>query len=255
MKTIQRLPDNYQPTPDSLKDRVILITGAGDGIGRAAARAYAAHGATVILLGKTQGKLEQVYDEIVADGLPEPLILPMDLQYLTAEAADALAESIEQEFGRLDGLLHNASLLGSLTPLADYSPERFSQVMQVNVHAAFLLSHKLLPLMKKSPAANVIFTSSSVGRKGRAFWGAYAISKFATEGMMEVMADELEGVCNVRVNAINPGATRTRMRTAAYPGENPNDNPPAEAHMPLYVYLMSDDSAPISGASFDAQPK
>lgn len=255
MKAIDTLPANYRAAPDCLNQRTILVTGAGDGIGRAAARAYAAHGATVILLGKTQGKLEQVYDEIIAAGHSEPLILPVDLQYLTAEGAEAIATSIAQEFGHLDGLLHNAALLGSLTPVADYSPERFQQVMQVNVHAAFLLSHALLPLLKKAPHASMIFTSSSVGRQGRAFWGAYAVSKFATEGLMETLADELDGICQVRVNAINPGATRTRMRTAAYPGENPNDNPPAEAHMPLYLYLMNDDSAEVSGRSFDAQPK
>lgn len=247
------LPAGYQPSVALLKGRVILVTGAGDGIGRAAARSFAAHGATVILLGKTAGKLEQVYDEIVADGCPEPLILPLDLQYLTADSARSIADTIEQDLGRLDGLLHNAALLGSVTAIANYSPERWQQVMQVNVHAAFLLTQALLPLLTQAPDASIVFTTSSVGRKGRAFWGAYAVSKFAVEGMMETLADELEGVSTVRVNAINPGATRTRMRAAAYPGENPAIRPTADSLMPLYLYLMSADSNGISGYSFDAQ--
>ena len=130
---------SWQPRPLLLAERVILVTGAGDGIGRAAARSFAAQGATVILLGKTQGKLEQVYDEIVAAGGPEPIITPLDLQYLTPDMAHELAETIDRETGRLDGLLHNAALLGSITSIEDYSPDRWQQVMQVNLHAAFLL--------------------------------------------------------------------------------------------------------------------
>lgn len=255
MKEISTLPAGYQPNEKLLEGRVILVTGAGDGIGRAAARSFASHGATVILLGKTQGKLEQVADEITAADHPEPLILPLDLQYLTPDTAQEIASIIETDLGRLDGLLHNAALLGSIAPIADYSAERWQQVMQVNVHAAFLLTKSLLPLLKQAENASIVFTTSSVGRQGRAFWGAYAVSKFAVEGLVQTLADELEDVSNVRVNAINPGATRTRMRAAAYPGEDPNTRPPAESLMPLYLYLMSNDSRGVSGKSFDAQPK
>lgn len=254
MHNLSTLPAGYQPSSKLLEDRVILVTGAGDGIGRAAARAFAAHGATTILLGKTQGKLEQVYDEIVAGGDPEPLILPLDLQYLTPDSARELADTIEQELGRLDGLLHNAALLGSMTAIADYSPDRWQQVMQVNVHAAFLLTQALLPLLKQAPDASIVFTTSSVGRQGRAFWGAYAISKFAVEGLVQTLAQELDQVSPVRVNAINPGATRTRMRATAYPGENPETRPTADSLMPLWLYLMGPDSTGVTGRSFDAQP-
>ena len=233
MKSIHTLPAGYSPRTDLLAERVILVTGAGDGIGRAAAHSFAAHGATVILLGKTQEKLEWVYDEILAAGHPEPMILPLDLQYLTPDTAQAIADTIGEELGRLDGLLHNAALLGTVTPIADYSPERWQQVMQVNVHAAFLLTKTLLPLLTQAPDASILFTTSSVGRQGRAFWGAYAVSKFAVEGMMETLADELEEVTRVRVNAINPGGTRTRMRAAAYPGENPNTRPAADSLMQI----------------------
>jgi NAD(P)-dependent dehydrogenase (short-subunit alcohol dehydrogenase family) len=160
---------------------------------------------------------------------------------------------IENEFGRLDGLLHNASILGPRTPLEQLSGDNFMRVMHVNVNAMFMLSSTLLPLLKLSEDASVAFTSSSVGRKGRAYWGAYAVSKFATEGLMQVMADELDGIANVRANSINPGATRTAMRAQAYPGENPATRPLPEEIMPLYLYLMGPDSKGVNGQAFDAQ--
>jgi len=126
-------------------------------------------------------------------------------------------------------------------------------VMQVNVNATFMLTSALLPLLKLSSDASVVFTSSSVGRKGRAYWGAYAVSKFATEGLMQVLADEVDGVAPVRANSINPGATRTDMRAQAYPGENPASNPLPEAIMPVYLYLMGPDSSGVNGQAFDAQ--
>lgn len=247
------LPPDWQARPDLLADRVILVTGAGDGIGRAAAKTFARHGATVILLGKTTGKLEQVYDEIMDAGHPEPMMLTLDLQYLDPDSANELAEQIQQSFGRLDGLLHNAALLGSLTTVQDYSPERWQQVMQVNFHASYLLTRALLPLMRDAPDASILFTSSSVGRRGRAFWGAYAVSKSAVECLAQVLADELVTVTPVRVNTVNPGGTRTRMRAAAYPGENPDTRPTADSLMPLWLYLMGPDSIGISGETFDAQ--
>ncbi len=243
---------NYTAPADLLKDRIILVTGAGRGIGAQAARTYAAHGATVLLLGKTEKRLNAVYDEIVAAGHSEPVVIPLDLEKATQEAYDELAAMIESEFGHLDGLLHNASILGPRTPLEQLSGENFAKVMQINVNAMFMLNSAMLPLLRLSKAASVIFTSSSVGRKGRAYWGAYAVSKFATEGLMQVMADEMEGTA-IRANSINPGATRTDMRARAYPGENPDNNPTPAEIMPLYLYLMGDDSAEISGQALNAQ--
>lgn len=243
----------YQAPSDLLTGRVILITGAGDGIGRAAAIAYAQHGATVILLGRTGKKLEAVYDEIVALGYPQPLLHPLDLELATPEEYQQLADAIEEQFGRLDGLLHNASILGKRTPIAAYDPSTWCQVMHVNVTAAFLLTQVLLPLLEKSASASVIFTSSGVGRKSRAFWGAYAVSKFATEGLMQTLADELDGVGPIRVNCINPGATRTRMRAQAFPAEDIKTNPRPEEIMPTYLYLMGADSSSVNGQSLNAQ--
>ncbi|GAA5525363.1 putative oxidoreductase YciK [Microbulbifer aestuariivivens] len=244
---------NYTPAPDLLKDKIILVTGAGDGIGRTAARTYAAHGATVILLGRTTAKLEAVYDEIEEAGGPQPAIFPMDLNEAKIDAFEHFAEAVEQEFGRLDGLLHSAGVLGQRTPIANYHFATWEQVMRVNVNAAFGLTKALLPLLEESPAGSIIFTGSSVGLKGRAFWGAYSVSKFATEGLMQVLADELDGVSNIRVNSINPGATRTNMRAAAYPAEDPRTVTRAEDIMPTYLYLMGDDSRGVSGKQFNAQ--
>lgn len=243
----------YSASPDLLKNRVIVVTGAGRGIGEAAAKAYAAHGATVLLLSKNEDNLNRVYDEVEAAGWPQPVVIPFNLETALPHQYDELAATIEREFGRLDGLLHNASIVGPRTPIEQLSGDNFMRVMQVNVNAAFMLTSTLLPLLKLSEDASVIFTSSSVGRKGRAYWGGYAVSKFATEGLMQVLADELDGSGSVRSNSINPGATRTDMRAKAYPGENPAVNPlPAEI-MPIYLYLMGPDSKGINGQAMDAQ--
>ncbi|WP_043315873.1 YciK family oxidoreductase [Microbulbifer sp. HZ11] len=243
----------YQAPADLLKEKVILITGAGDGIGRVAAKTFAAHGATVILLGRTVPKLEAVYDEIEAAGGAKPAILPVDLSEVRWEELEYLAQGVDQEFGRLDGLLHNAGALGQRTPMANYHYATWQQVMQINVNAAFGLTKAMLPLLEESKAGSVIFTGSGVGLKGRAYWGAYAVSKFATEGMMQTLADEVDGVSNIRVNSINPGATRTNMRAAAYPAEDPASVTTPEDIMPTYLYLMGDDSVGVNGKQFNAQ--
>lgn len=243
---------DYTAPADLLKDRIILVTGAGRGIGAEAARNYAALGATVLLLGKTEKRLNAVYDEIVAAGHPEPVVIPLDLEKASQEAYQELAAMIEAEFGHLDGLLHNASILGPRTPLEQLAGDNFAKVMQINVNAMFMLNSAMIPLLRLSKDASVIFTSSSVGRKGRAYWGAYAVSKFATEGLMQVMADELDDT-TIRANSINPGATRTDMRAHAYPGENPLNNPTPAEIMPLYLYLMGPDSSGVTGQAFNAQ--
>lgn len=244
----------YQIADNSLKDRVILVTGAGDGIGRQAAISYAAHGATVILLGRTVAKLEAVYDEIESLGYPQPAIIPLDMMGATKQHYIDMVETIEGQFGCLDGVLHNAGLLGVLSPFDQLGEDTYDEVMQVNVKAQFLLTQAVLPLVKKSQDGRIVFTSSTVGHQGRAFWGAYAISKFATEGMMQVLADELANT-NVRVNAINPGGTRTGMRAKAFPAEDPNLLKTPADIIPLYLYLMGPESKDVNGQCIDAQPK
>ena len=243
----------YKPGLNHLEKRIILVTGAGDGIGKAVAIGAAKSGATVILAGRTVAKLEQVYKLIIEAGGPEPSIYPVDLAGATAKDYDDLGVLIDEQFGRLDGLLHNAAILGLRSPLTNYSSELWSKVIQVNLTAQFQMTQRLMTVLEKSQDASVIFTTSGVGRVGKAFWGAYAVSKFAIEGMVQTWASEVEGLGSVRINAINPGATRTNMRAQAFPGENPNDLKTPEDILPAYLYLLGQDSIGVNGQSIEAQ--
>jgi NAD(P)-dependent dehydrogenase (short-subunit alcohol dehydrogenase family) len=238
---------------NALSDRVILITGAGAGIGRAVAIECARQGAKVILLGKTIKKLEKVYDEITELGKHNPAIYPLDLAGAHEKDYEQLADVIKKEFGHLDGLLHNASVLGALTPIAMYDAAMWQKVMHVNVTAAFVMTKALLPLLLKSQDASVVFTSSSVGRKGRAYWGAYSASKFATESLMQTLADEYENNKIIRFNSINPGATHTGMRLSAFPAEDKSKIAKPDDLVNAYVYLLSSESQEANGQMFDAQ--
>jgi len=243
---------DYSIKNNALTNKVILVTGAGDGIGRQAAISYAQHGASVILLGKTVAKLEAVYDEIVAANYPQPAIIPLDLKGATEQHYIDMADTINQQYQRLDGVLHNAAILTVLSPFEQVEQSSFDDVMQVNVKAPFLITKALLPLLKKMPHSSIVFTSSGVGKKGRAYWGPYAISKFATEGMMQTLSDELDNT-GVRVNSINPGATRTQMRARAYPGEDASLLKSPQEIIAPWLYLMADESIGTTGQSIDAQ--
>ena len=245
---------SYQAASDALTDKVILVTGAGDGIGKEAALTFARYGASVILLGKTVAKLTAVYDQIVANGGKEPAIIPLDLKGASARHYRDMAATIKAEFGKLDGVLHNAGILGVLSPFEHIDLASWQDIMQVNVTSTMLMTQALMPVLRLAPHASVVFTSSGVGRKGRAFWGPYAVSKFATEGLMQIIADEYDN-SSIRVNCINPGATRTTMRSKAYPGEDVKLLKTPADLMWLYLYLMSDDSIGVTGKSLDAQPK
>ena len=247
------LPDQWRPQANMLAEKTLLITGAGDGIGKAAALSFARHGAEVLLLGRTEAKLEAVYDTIIAEGGTVPGIIPTDLAKVSHDDLIALAGELANSIPKLDGLLHNASILGDRKPLAQTSAALWHQIMQVNVNAAFMLTQALLPMLEQAPLASVVFTSSGVGRQGRAFWGGYAVSKFATEGLMQVLADELGETSNIRVNSLNPGAVNTAMRRTAYPAEPPQTNPSPEALMQHWLFLMSDDSRNINGEALSAQ--
>jgi NAD(P)-dependent dehydrogenase (short-subunit alcohol dehydrogenase family) len=247
-------PRRITPGPRELEDRVIAITGASDGIGRAVALASARHGARLILLGRNQRKLEGVLGEIKALGAaPEATVAVLDLAKALAADYDRLAAAVLERFGRLDGLLHNAGDLGTLSPIEHYDVPTWCRVMHVNVTAAFALTQVLLPALKSSADASILFTTSGVGRRGKAYWGAYAVSKFAIEGLTQVLAQELEGITSIRVNALNPGPARTRMRRQAYPAEDIEKLPePRELTAP-YLALLGPASRGITGGSFDAQ--
>ncbi len=242
----------YQIQNDCLKNKTILVTGAGDGIGRQAALTYAQLGATVILLGKTVAKLEAVYDEIINQGGAEPAIIPLDMKGATKQNYIEMSETIAQQFGQLDGALLNAAILGELTPFTHIHEQTWKDVMQVNVTAQYLLAQALIPTMQKATNASLVFISSGVGSQGKAFWGPYSVSKFATEGLMQVIADEFENT-TLRTNAINPGATKTNMRASAYPAEDKDTLTTVEQIMPLYVYLMADDSKDVNAQVLKAQ--
>ncbi|VUD56679.1 putative oxidoreductase YciK [Thalassocella blandensis] len=246
---------HYQAPEKLLQDKIILVTGAGDGIGKVAALSFAQHGATVVLLGRTLSKLERVYDEIESLGGPQPAIFPMNLEGAGEHEYQAMHDTLNEEFGRLDGILFNAAQLGPRTPIANYAFSEWQKVLQVNVTSPFLMVKSMLPLLNQSQSASILFTGSSVGRTGRAYWGGYAVSKAATENLMQILADEYESSSHIRVNSINPGAVRTKMRATAYPAENPGTVTDPHSIMNRYLYLMGDDSRAVNGQQFDAQPK
>src|SRR5579871_1230169 len=244
---------DYQAPKDLLKGRVILVTGAGDGIGRAAAKSCAAHGAVVVLISKTIKKLEATYDALVAAGAPKPGIYPMDLMGAKYKDYEDLVGVLDKEYGRLDGLLHNAGILGERSPIEHHEVHIWQQVLQVNLTAPFMLSKACLELLYKSKDASVIFTSSGVGRKPRAYWGAYAVSKAGIENLSATLADETEFRKTLRVNSLNPGPVRTEMRRLAFPAEDRDQLATPEDILGTYLYLLGPDSRGITGQFFDAQ--
>ena len=247
------IPPGWRPTRDELKQKTILITGASDGIGKAVALACASFGAEVLLSGRNEAALERVYDDIVNAGGRTPGLIPLDLRTTQNQPYAELAETLLGEGLAIDGLVHNAGVLGERRALSQTSPESWQEVLQVNITATFLLTRALMPLLERAPLASVLLTSSGVGRRGKAYWGAYAVSKFATEGYMQVLADELGSTSRIRVNSLNPGAVNTKMRRAAYPGEPPDSNPLPEALTDHWIYLLSDASASIHGRTLNAQ--
>ena len=236
-----------------LEDKVILVTGAGDGIGKAAAISYASHGAKVILLGKTLANLENTYDEITTKGYNDPSISLLDLSTADGNDYDDLKNNLAINYKHLDGLLLNASILGDRSPIEDYDISMWVQTLHVNLTAQFILVKTLLPLLHLSNKASVIFTSSGVGKVGKAFWGAYSVSKFGIEGLSQILSNEHSNDKSIRFNCINPGAIETKMRKAAYPLENPMNLLKPEDIMEKYLWLMSDDSSDIFGQSIDCQ--
>lgn len=243
------LPQTYVPSPELLKDRIILITGATDGLGRAAALSCAQHQATVILLGKTVRKLEQVYDDIVAMGAPQPAIYPLNLESAQQDDYLKLAHIIDQEFGRLDGLLLNAAWLGTLTPIVHYDPAVWSRVMQINLNANYLLCRECFPVLRKSADARVLFTTDDVAAQATPYYGAYAISKAGSDTLMRILAQEWDN-SSIGVNSIDPGITQTNLRRQAFPGEDARQLPTPQSRMSGYLYLLGPDSRGIRGQRF-----
>ncbi len=246
----ETLPNDFNPLQEDLADRVILVTGCGDGIGKETAKVLASRGATVIMLGRSIPKLEAVYDEIEATGAPLPVIQPFNLEGAAPSDYDQLISDIETNLGHLDGIVHNAAQLGSITPIENYDLELWYKVMQVNINAPFMLTRAAIPLMRQSADASVVFLSDKVGRKGKAYWGAYGVSKFSIEGFSQMLADELESSGVIRVNTYDPGSVRTRMRRQAFPGEDSSKLPAPSEVIDTILYLTGPSSKGISGKAF-----
>lgn len=246
-------PREHHASENELAGRVIAITGANAGLGRAVALDCARHGASVVLIGRRQAQLEAVLEEIEPGLRADSTVAVFDLERALAPDYGTLATAILERYGRLDGLLHNAAILGMLSPIEYYDVPTWCRVLHVNLTAAFALTRVLLPALKRSTDASILFTSSGVGRQARAFWGAYAVSKFGLEGLAQELAAELADITSIRVNTLNPGRARTRMREQAYPGEDPNTLPVPEALTGAYLALLGPASRGITGGRFDAQ--
>lgn len=246
-------PRDYTYPKNILNERVIMVTGASDGIGRALAIHIAEHGGQVILHGRSKKKLEEVYDEIIGiDQAPRPSIAVVDLATADGDAYSSLAGSIEKEFGRLDGLVHNAGVLGQRHSIEQYDVGEWQRVIHVNLTATFVLTQVLMPLMKEADDSSTVFTSSGVGRVGKPFWGAYSVSKFGIESLSQILAAE-NSHTTLRFNCINPGPVRTKMRLAAYPAEDRDALKVPSDIMPAYIYLLGPASLGITGQSIDVQ--
>jgi len=243
----------YAPPSNLLADRYILVTGAADGIGRAVCTACANAGATVLALDRKRRKLETLYDELVAAGRPEPILIPHDLNETDPAAYETIAGGVAHDAGRLDGLAHIAGILPGFSPLHSLKLEDWSSIMQINLYAPYLLTRACLPLLQAAQSASVVFTSADSGRRGRAYWGAYAVAYGGIERLSEVWADELETNTTIRFNTLDPGAVGTDMRARNFPGVPLSDAPAPEDVAPAYLYLLGADSAALSGRTLDAQ--
>jgi NAD(P)-dependent dehydrogenase (short-subunit alcohol dehydrogenase family) len=193
--------------------------------------------------------MEKLYDEILAQGHAEPVLLPQDLTALDLAASEQIASGIEQDFGRLDGILHNAAELGSPGPLAQYPADAWSEVMQTNLQAPWVLTRSLVPVLETATMASVLFSSAASGRVPTANWGAYAIAYAGIEAQMAIWAAEMKNISGIRFNSIDPGAVNTQMRRRSHPGESPTASAAPEEIVPAYLYLLGDDSQPLNGCA------
>ena len=229
-----------------LKDKVILVTGANRGFGLAITMDLSKAGATVIMLGRDLGSLEYAYDAVVNAGYKEPILYPLDLEGATPENYQELQDNVLEKFDKLDGLIHNAAILGVQMPIEQYDIKLWYSTLQINLSAPFMLTQFLIPALVKSEDARILFLSSSVGREARAYWGAYSVSKFGIEGFAKTLSEELEKT-NITVNTVNPGKLRTEMRRTAYPAEDSSTVPMPEEKSAAIVYLLSNLSPKMNG--------
>ena len=240
------IPSSYQIKEGELKGKVILVTGANRGFGLAMTMDLSKAGATVIMLGRDLGSLEYAYDAVIDKGFQEPILYPLDIEGATPENYQSLQDDIFNQFKKLDGLIHNAAILGTMMPVDQYDIKLWYSTLQINLNGPFMMTQFLIPLLNKSDDARILFLSAEQGREAKAYWGAYGVSKFAVEGFAKTLSEELEKT-NIRVNTLDPGVMRTEMRRAAYPAEDTTKNPLPESKSPAIVYLMLPVSSKYNG--------
>ena len=240
------ISSSYQIKEGELKGKVILVTGANRGFGLAMTMDLSKAGATVIMLGRDLGSLEYAYDAVSDKGFQEPILYPLDIEGATPENYQSLQDDIFNQFEQLDGLIHNAAILGTMMPVDQYDIKLWYSTLQINLNGPFMLTQFLIPLLNKSDDARILFLSAEQGREAKAYWGAYGVSKFAVEGFSKTLSEELEKT-NIRVNTLDPGVMRTEMRRAAYPAEDTTKNPLPESKSPAIVYLMLPISSKYNG--------
>jgi len=246
-----KIPENYTPNLDLLAGRVILVTGAGQGLGRAVALACARHGATVALLGRKQEKLEATYDAITEAGGADPAMIPLDLNDAGTAEMDALYQLVRKDLKRLDGIAHCAVNFVPLGPLANQTLEQWMQLLKVNLAAPFALTRACLPLLSAAPDGSVIFTGETHGARPAAYWGGFAVSKSGLSTLATIWADELEHVGKPRINVLIPGAIATPQRARSHPGEDPRQLRTADSAARAFLWLLGPDGAGCSGKTLE----
>ena len=242
------------PTSKPLQDRVILVTGSSQGIGKAVALDLALHGATVVLLSRNARRLEAVYDEIVAAGGPEPAAIPMDLLETSDEQFEQLALQIYKELGRLDGIVHCAAHLYALSPLRDQRIEEWMNQFRINTVAPFALTRACLPLLARSPDASVVFVGETHGLKASPYWGAFSVSKAGLSHLTQIAASEWDCYPNLRVNLLVPGPVHSPQRTRTHPGVAKTELPSIDTLLPAFRYWAGSESAGRSGEIVELNP-
>jgi NAD(P)-dependent dehydrogenase (short-subunit alcohol dehydrogenase family) len=247
---VSRLPAGWQANADTLADRVVLVTGAYGGLGGAVARAASRAGATIVVTGKRKRQLEQLYDAMMAEGLSEPVIHPLDMEVATPREYAALAEGLERDFGRLDGIVHAAVSFPGLTPITMHKPDAWLRALHVNVSAPFALTQACLPLLTQASDSAVVFVLDDPALLQRAHWGGYGVSKAALERFVAILHEETD-TGPLRTHALLPAPMRTAVRQLAYFGEDIMQHPLPDAAAAAAVYLLSAQGAAARGAVLD----
>ena len=226
-----------------LKNKNILITGASNGIGKSLSENLSKYGANVIMLSRNENSLDAIYDSLKKKYQTNPCILKCDLENIDDEKSQEIANIISKNYQNLDSIIHNAAILEKMSDIESFDLQTWDKVMRVNLTSSFVLSKYLIPLMKSSTTPRIIFTTSSVGKKGKAFWGAYSVSKAGVNALSDILSDELESISNIKVFNFDPKATKTNMRAMAYPAEDPSANKNPDQLINYYLWMLSEKSS------------